>query len=65
MQNRSEGFLSEHYDPDTEIGSYIRELHEYLWRFVRVTLPHASGNLNEYVDIAVREAEADAQEKRA
>ena len=42
---------------DSEIFDYIRELHDYLWKFIRVQIPSAGGDLTNYVDIALREAE--------
>ncbi|MEE9611964.1 MAG: hypothetical protein V3W19_11965 [Desulfatiglandales bacterium] len=59
MKERPEGFLAEEYCPDaSEIGDYIKELHEYLWRVVYVVLPNAGGRLEDYIDIAMRELEA-------
>lgn len=35
MKKRTDGFLApDQIDHDTEIFSYIRELHEYLWELV-------------------------------
>ena len=66
MKKRTDGFLAEEYCPDaTEIGDYIKELHEYLWRVVRVVLPHAGGNLKDYLDIAMRELEARDHQERS
>jgi len=60
MKPRTDGFLSEENIPhDSEQFDYIRELHDYLWRFVRVSNPGASGNLGDYIDGAVDSAEAD------
>jgi hypothetical protein len=43
MKNRPEGFLNpEFIDPDSEQFDYIRELHGYLWRFVRFAFPDAN-----------------------
>ena len=58
MKKRPDGFLAEQYCPDTsEIGDYIKELHEYLWRVVWTVLPHAGGHLSNYLDIVVAELE--------
>ena len=57
MKQRPDGFLKDLYNPDTEVGDYVRELHEYLWRFVRVRFPWASGTLDKYVDAAIEDAE--------
>lgn len=58
MKNRSSGFLAEDKIPhDSEIFDYIKELHTYLWRFVRAEIPSASGSLDEFVDEAVKKAE--------
>lgn len=57
MKKRSEGFLSEEkINQDSEQFDYIRELHDYLWQFVRCELPAASGRLNDYLDIALENA---------
>jgi hypothetical protein len=57
MKKRSEGFLSEEkIDQSSEQFDYIRELHDYLWGFVRCELPAASGKLNDYLDIALENA---------
>jgi hypothetical protein len=48
------GFLSpENIDPDGEIFDYIKELHDYLWVFVRIAMPGASGSLRDLLDLAV------------
>lgn len=58
MKKRSEGFLSEeNISHDSEIFDYIRELHEYLWFFVRAADPGASGELNKVVDEALKRAQ--------
>ena len=37
MKTRSDGFLGEHrIDHKGEIFDYISELHDYLWKFVRL-----------------------------
>jgi hypothetical protein len=54
MKDRPNGFLSEdnidHFD---EIFDYIKELHEYLWKFVYIANPGASGKLDDFVDDAI------------
>lgn len=63
MKKRPDGFLSkEEIAHDSEIFDYIRELHKYLWYFVRIFVPSASGELEDYIDIAVDEAEKSGQE---
>lgn len=58
MKRRTQGFLSEpHILHESEIFDYIKELHEYLWRFVRVYNKGASGNLSEFIDYAADIAE--------
>lgn len=58
MKKREEGFLSEEkIDRNSEQFDYIRELHGYLWRFVRCELPAANGHLTDYLDIAINNAE--------
>lgn len=62
METRSRGFLAHLYDNpsvprDAEVGRYVTELHEYLWRFVRAEMPGASGNLGQFLDDAVSRAE--------
>ncbi len=57
MKTRPKGFLAEDkISHESEIFDYIQELHEYLWDFVRVYIKSASGNLDNYVDIALKEA---------
>lgn len=51
MKDRPQGFMSkEKLDHDGEIFDYIRELHDYLWRFIRISCPRASGPLGEWLD---------------
>lgn len=58
MKDRPEGFLNpEIIARNSEQFDYIRELHEYLWRFVRIALPDASGNLSDFVDPALESLE--------
>lgn len=60
MKPRPPGFLSEqHIEHDSEIFDYIAELHQYLWRFVRVTDLYASGDLADHVDLAINELETE------
>ena len=60
MKKRTNGFL-EHLYPDgvapTEVGEYVNELHNYLWRFVRVEFPFSNGDLAKYLDVAIESAE--------
>ena len=58
MKNRQNGFLDEEsIDHNGEIFNYIRELHTYLWRFVRVAFPGTSGLLDNCVDAAIDKLE--------
>ena len=58
MKIRPSGFLAEDkINHDSEIFDYIKELHEYLWRFVRVQFPFAGGKLDKYLDVAIEQAE--------
>lgn len=58
MKPRSEGFLWDGaISHDSEQFDYIRELHDYLWRFVRTIKPGAIGYLGDYLDEAIRLAE--------
>lgn len=51
MKNRESGFLSEDYINHTsEVFDYIIELHDYLWNFIRIAKPEASGDLKDYLD---------------
>jgi CRISPR/Cas system-associated protein Cas10 (large subunit of type III CRISPR-Cas system) len=51
MKDRPYGFLAQDkIDQDSEIFDYIRELHNYLWDYIRRIIPSASGNLDEYID---------------
>ena len=55
MKPRPPYFLSEeNIDHDSEIFDYIRELHDYLWAFVRTQMPGTSGDLKDYVDEALK-----------
>jgi hypothetical protein len=63
MKERNNGFLSpQHIDQEGEIFDYIAELHDYLWRFVRVQRPGASGNLRNFLDEALNKAEGNIEE---
>ena len=56
MKKRPDKFLAHYFtepSKDDEIASYIRELHEYLWGFVRSEFPFANGELSKYVDVAL------------
>ena len=64
MKNRPKGFLAEEYCPDaSEVGDYVCELHQYLWRVVWTVLPNAGGHLKDYVDICIHELECQAGNK--
>ena len=53
MKERPDGFLGkEEISHESEAFDYIRELHKYLWFFVRAFIPSARGNLHDYVDKA-------------
>ena len=59
MKDRPQGFIaSDKIDHNGEIFDYIRELHEYLWRFVYVYHSSASGSLSEWVDETLDNAES-------
>jgi hypothetical protein len=59
MKARPDGFLSTaNIDHDGEPFDYIRELHAYLWRVVRVVYPEASGGIDDYLDAAIAKLEA-------
>ena len=56
MIERPEHFLSDDkISHDSEIFDYIVELHKYLWRYVRLIKPGASGNLKDYIDKCLEE----------
>ena len=58
MKERPKYFLADDkIDHEGEVFSYIQELHEYLWRFVRVHVPGAGGSIRVYLDQAVELAE--------
>ena len=58
MKKREIGFLSEIYiDHNSEIFNYIQELHNYLWRFIRVSFPGTSGFLDDVIDPAIEKLE--------
>jgi len=62
MKQRSKGFLSQdNIDQDGEQFDYIVELHRYLWQFIYVAFPNASGNLSDYVDKALVKLQAAEQ----
>lgn len=61
MRERSPGFLrDEVISHESEQFDYIAELHYILWRFVTAEIPHASGDLSEWIPPALRDAEARA-----
>ena len=65
MKTRPEWFLTEDkIDHNSEIFDYIQELHQYLWCFVRVAIPSASGDLRKYLDIALDEATRKLKERQ-
>ena len=58
MKKRTKGFLrDELISHESEKFDYIAELHDYLWKFVRCELPAASGKLQDYLDIALKNAQ--------
>lgn len=60
LKERPKAFLAEVFQEPTrqpEVADYISELHEYLWRFVRVEFPWAQGDLKDYLRLAVESAE--------
>lgn len=59
MKPRPQGFLSKDAIPhDSEQFDYIRELHDYLWRVVRIVKPGASGDLADLLDGAIAQLES-------
>ncbi len=64
MKPRTKGFLrDELISHESEQFDYIAELHDYLWRFIRCELsPGAGGNIRDYIDIALQQAEKRASE---
>ncbi len=51
MKERPYGFIAEDkIDHNGEIFDYIRELHDYLWRFVYIVNPDAAGSLSDQID---------------
>ena len=72
MLPRPDGFLAHLYDigkpiedRDRQVGRYIAELHDYLWRFVWAAIPGASGNLGDYLPSACLVAEGQAAAREA
>ena len=64
MKKRPYGFLADDIiSHESEVFDYLQELHEYLWAFVRIYIKSASGNLQDYVDIALKEAKYREEEK--
>ena len=39
------------------VFDYIKEVHDYLWAFIRVAFPYAGGKLDDWVDHALQELE--------
>ncbi len=65
MKSRPQGFLSEEsISHESEVFDYVAELHEYLWRFVRVARPGASGDLGSMLDEVIDSLES-AEQPRA
>jgi len=63
MKTRTKGFLrDELISHKSEQFDYISELHGYLWRFVKCELPGAGGNIEDYIEIALQQAEKRASE---
>ena len=63
MKDRPKGFLSNENIPHNSIQfEYLVELHEYLWRFIRVHIPGASGKLNELLGKAIEIAETKSKD---
>ncbi len=59
MKERPKYFLAEDkIDHDGEPFDYIRELHNYLWRFVHVAFSSIGGSLTDYIDPAIEKLEA-------
>lgn len=59
MKERPKGFLRDEIIPhNSEAFDYIRELHDLLWRFVRIEYPGAGGDLKEWIPIALAAAES-------
>ena len=59
MKSRPQGFLSNKNVPhNSEVFDYVAELHSYLWRFVRVARPGASGDLGDMLDDVIDSLEA-------
>lgn len=64
MKPRPKGFLiAGPLGDNTEQFDYVRELQQYLWRFVRVALPDANGNLTDYIDKAIEKLEQERKEQ--
>ena len=66
MKKRPDRFLSyDEIDHNSEIFSYIQELHKYLWRVIRAVTPGASGIIDNHIDRAIDTLEANAPEVKA
>lgn len=60
MKKRTKGFLQDKFiSHDSVQFDYISELHEYLWRVIRVAFPDVSGRLCMYLDSAIEKLEAE------
>lgn len=58
MKKRPKGFLAEDkIEHDSEIFSYVAELHDYLWKFMWAASPGCSGNLDDMIDEALLRAQ--------
>ena len=65
MKGRPAYFLSDdRVNHDSELFDYIVELHKYLWRFVHVAFPGASGFLTDYIDPAIDKLEIEKRNIR-
>ena len=63
MKVRTKGFLrDELINHKSEQFDYISELHDYLWRFIRCEFPDAGGNIIDYLDVVLQQAERRAME---
>ena len=61
FKERPKGFLADcNLAHDSEQFDYVKELHEVLWRFVRVEMPEAGGSLSDFIPTALYLAERKA-----
>ncbi len=58
VKTRPRGFLDleEIVAAPGEIFDYVKELHDYLWKFIRAICPGASGTLDDVIDLALAAA---------